>query len=156
LKSREESLPLDPALTFLQHLWEVDHALEKVSSRMERTLGVTAPQRLILRCVGKYPGMTAGTLAQTLHLDPGTISSALRRLEARGMLERHRDPRDGRRVVLGLTRSGRKLDSPRAGTVEAAVVAVLESTPKSQVRTTQDLLRRLARSLVHEATRVDI
>lgn len=55
--------PLGPALDFMRKVSALNHALERVSSHMERTLGVTAPQRLILRCVGKYPGITAGQLA---------------------------------------------------------------------------------------------
>lgn len=119
------SYPLGPALDFLQRLWRLNHALEKVSSHMERRLGVTAQQRLILRCVGRYPGMTAGQLASLLHVDPGTVSASIGRLEGRGLLERRRDPRDKRRASLGLTAKGRALDRPSEGTVENAVERLL-------------------------------
>jgi MarR family transcriptional regulator, organic hydroperoxide resistance regulator len=72
--------PLGPALDFLQRLWRLNHALERLSSRMERQLGITAQQRLIIRCIGKYPGVGAGQLAALLHVDPGTVSAALNRL----------------------------------------------------------------------------
>ncbi|MBK6847442.1 MAG: MarR family transcriptional regulator [Proteobacteria bacterium] len=88
-------------------------------------MGVTAQQRLILRCVGKYPGMTAGQLASLLHVDPGTVSASLNRLEGKGLLERRRDPRDKRRASLGLTAKGRALDRPSEGTVENAVERLL-------------------------------
>lgn len=120
---------LGDALDFLRRLWRLNHALEQVSARMEKRLGVTAQQRLILRCVGKYPGVTAGHLAALLHLDPGTISASLNRLESKKLLERRRDPRDKRRVSLGLTASGRKLDRPANGTVERAVERLLAMTP---------------------------
>ena len=113
------------SLEFLQCLWRTSHALERRSRRMERTLGVTAPQRLVLRLLGRFPGITAGQLARSLHVDPGTLSASLRRLEARGLIERRRDPGDSRRVTLGLTRQGRALDVPRQGTVEAAADALL-------------------------------
>ena len=51
--------PLEPPLDFLQHLWELNHALEQRSLQMERTMGVTAQQRLALRCIGHHPGLTA-------------------------------------------------------------------------------------------------
>ncbi|MEP7027082.1 MAG: MarR family transcriptional regulator [Candidatus Eisenbacteria bacterium] len=144
MKPPVDELPLDAGLTFLQGVWELNHALERLSSRMERRLGVTAQQRFIVRCVGKYPGMTPGQLARILHLDPGTVSAALRRLERQELIERRRDPRDGRRVTLGLTPRGRMLDGMRGGTAEAAVVRVLESSKPSETQTTQAMLRRLA------------
>jgi DNA-binding MarR family transcriptional regulator len=119
--------PLGPALGFLQRLWRLNHALERLSSRMEKRLGVTAQQRFLIRCVGTYPGMTAGQLAAVLHVDPGTVSAALRRLEQKGLIERRRDPADSRRVALGLTRKGRALDAPAAGTIEQAVEELLAS-----------------------------
>ena len=153
MKRPIDDLPLDAGLSFLQGVWELNHALERLSSRMERKLGVTAQQRFIVRCVGKYPGMTPGQLAKILHLDPGTVSSALRRLERQGVIERRRDPRDGRRVSLGLTSRGRALDGVRGGTAEAAVVRVLDSSKASETQTTQAMLRRLATAFAEVTTR---
>ena len=137
------SYPLGPALDFLQRLWQLNHALEKVSSRMEKQLGVTAQQRLIVRCVGKYPGLTAGQLASLLHVDPGTASAALNRLESKGLLERRRDPRDKRRASLGLTAKGRALDLPAEGTVERAVERLLDSSSREDVETMVRVVDRL-------------
>lgn len=139
--------PLGPALDFLQRLWQLNHALERVSGRMEQRIGVTAQQRLMLRCVGKYPGMTAGQLATLLHVDPGTVSATLSRLENKGLLLRRRDPRDKRRVSLGLTAKGRALDHPAVGTVEGAVERLLASVPEDQLRTMEDVVDRLTRFL---------
>lgn len=144
------SYPLGPALDFLQRLWQLNHALEKVSSRMEKRLGVTAQQRLILRCVGKYPSMTAGQLASLLHVDPGTVSAALRRLESKGLLERRRDPRDKRRASLGLTAKGRALDRPAAGTVEHAVERLLEGAHADELASMVKIVDQLAGLLGEE------
>jgi DNA-binding MarR family transcriptional regulator len=116
--SERQDYVLGPALDFLRRLWRLNHALEKHSSRMDRRLGVTAQQRLVIRCVGMYPGVTAGRLAALLHIDPGTASATLKRLEEKRLVERRRDPRDRRRVALGLTARGRQIDRPHQGTVE--------------------------------------
>lgn len=139
--------PLGPALDFMRRVSELNHALERLSSRMDRTLGVTAQQRLILRCVGKYPGITAGQLALVLHLDPGTVSTCLRRLAGRRLVERRHDPRDRRRVVLGLTTEGRRLDQPTNGTVEHAVQQLLDDTDAADVAATAKVLAKLSRFL---------
>jgi DNA-binding MarR family transcriptional regulator len=145
--------PLGPALDFLQRLWQLNHALEKVSRRMETQLGVTAQQRFILRCIGKYPGMTAGQLASLLHVDPGTVSASLNRLEKRGLLERRRDPRDKRRTAIGLTPAGRDLDRPAKGTVESAVERLLAATPASDLTSMSEVLDQLTRLLEESSHR---
>ena len=144
--------PLGSALEFLQRLWQFNHALEKLSSQMERRLGVTAQQRLIVRCVGKYPGMTAGLLATLLHVDPGTVSAALRRMEDKGLLKRRADPRDGRRISLGLTAKGRRLDRSAKGTVEGAVEQLLDTASVQDIATALAVLGRLT-TLFGEETR---
>jgi DNA-binding MarR family transcriptional regulator len=139
--------PLAPALEFMRRLWQLNHALERVSSHMTRHVGITAQQRMILRFVGKYPGMTAGQLATQLHLDPGTISAALLRLERQELLRRRRDPRDKRRVMLELTPAGRRLDRPADGTVERAVERLLEAADASSLETAGEVLTALSRLL---------
>ena len=124
-RPRRAPIRVRGSLEFLECLWRTSHALERRSRRMEKAIGVTAPQRLVLRFLGRFPGVTAGHLARALHIDPGTLSASVSRLEARGLVERRRDPIDTRRVTLGLTREGRALDVPRPGTVEAAADALL-------------------------------
>jgi DNA-binding MarR family transcriptional regulator len=115
----EQEFELGPSLDFMRSLWRLNHAFERLSQRMVATFGVTAQQRMIIRCVGKYPGMTATQLARHFHLDAGTVSTALARLERKGLLERRRAARDRRRLTLGLTAEGRSVDG-RAGTSEQA------------------------------------
>jgi DNA-binding MarR family transcriptional regulator len=118
-----------PALTgtlhFMQLLWELHHNLQARSKQMESALGVTGPQRLVVRLVGRHAGISAGELAALLHLHPSTLTGVLRRLEQHGLLHRRSDPKDGRRVLLTLTAAGRRVDARRSGTVESAVQQAL-------------------------------
>jgi DNA-binding MarR family transcriptional regulator len=139
--------PLDSPLDFLQRLWRLNRALEKLSSRMEKRFGVSAQQRLLIRCVGQYPAMTPGELASVLHVDPGTVSAALKRLEDKQLIRRRRDARDKRRVTLALSAKGRALARPSAYTVEHAVERLLAATKASDLETTQALLAKLTRYL---------
>lgn len=144
------NLPLGAALDFLQCLWRLDRALERLSHSMEKRFGVTAQQRLMLRCIGKYPGMTLGRLASLLHVDPGTASAAVKRLEDKQLVERRRDPRDKRRLQLGLTSHGRQLDTPSVYTVEHAVEQWLQTAPVSATATTTKHLTTLIELLEGE------
>jgi MarR family transcriptional regulator, organic hydroperoxide resistance regulator len=97
----------------------------------------------VIRCVGKYPGMTAGQLATVLHVDPGTVSAALRRLEDKQLIERRRDPRDKRRVTLGLSAQGRALAQPSPCTVEHAVERLIRANTAADLETTREHLAQL-------------
>src|SRR2546426_5470996 len=113
--------PLGAVLDFLRLLWAVDHALQSASKRMESNFGMTGPQRLVMRIVGRFPGIAAGRVAEILHVHPSTLTGILKRLESRGLLQRRTDPRDARRALFMLTPKGRKLDTVRTGIVEQAV-----------------------------------
>jgi DNA-binding MarR family transcriptional regulator len=138
---------LGEVLEFMRLLWAVDHGLQSTSKRMESTLGITGPQRLVLRLVGRFPGITAGTLAQILHVHPSTLTGVLKRLEKRGLIERKSDPLDGRKALFALTEPGRALDIPSTGTVEAVVQRVLAKMPRTRILHTQDVLTALAAEL---------
>src|SRR5256885_13894887 len=113
--------PLGAVLDFMRLLWALDHALQSASKRMESNFGMTGPQRLVMRIVGRFPGIAAGRVAEILHVHPSTLTGILKRLESRGLLQRRTDPRDARRALFMLTPKGRKLDTVRTGIVEQAV-----------------------------------
>ena len=112
--------PAGETLQFLQGVWELVHALDVRSKRMAQTLGVTGPQRLVIRIVGQKPAQSASEIAQVLGIHPSTLTGVLARLEARGLIDRETDPADRRRSQFTLTTSGKKIDRERRGTVEAA------------------------------------
>jgi DNA-binding MarR family transcriptional regulator len=138
---------LGPVLEFMRALWALDHALQSASKRMETRLGVTAPQRLVVRIVGRFPGISAGEVAEILHVHPSTLTGVLKRLEARGIVTRRADPKDARRALLALTARGRELDRLRSGTVEAVVRRVLQRLPSGSVRSVRALAEALTAAL---------
>lgn len=150
-RSRTEEDPvddhLDDVLTFMRLLWAVDHGMRSVSKRMRGHVGVTGPERLVLRMLGQFPGLSAGELASLLHVHPSTLTGALNRLVRRHLIERRADERDGRRAVLALTSEGSRLDRLRSGTVEARVRRALSSVAESKIAAARDVLSVLAREL---------
>lgn len=146
--------PLGPALALLQRLWALNHALEALSGQMAEHLGVTAQQRLIVRILGRYPGLSAGVLASLLHVDPGTVSAALARLESKRLIERRKDPRDHRRAALGLTARGRELDRATPGTVESALEGLLAEAPAAELEATVRVLEHLTARLTAERAKL--
>jgi MarR family transcriptional regulator, organic hydroperoxide resistance regulator len=139
--------PLGAVLEFLRALWGVNHALESTSRKMKQQLGVTGPERMVVRLVGRYPGISAGDLARILHVHPSTLTGLLKRLVSRGILRRKADAGDGRRALFDLTGRGAVVDGVRRGTTEAAVRATLEQLPDREIRVTATVLEALQRTL---------
>jgi DNA-binding MarR family transcriptional regulator len=140
---------LDPSLEFMRLLWSIEHNLQRMSKRMEREMGITVPQRLVLRVVGRFPHLSAGDVAHILRLHPSTITGILQRLVARGYLERTSDPGDSRRARLRLKPRGVRLARIAPGTVERAVASALDRSGASNRRAAQKVLAEIARSLDH-------
>ena len=135
--------PLGPVLSFMRSLWGLNHVLESTSRRMKARFGVTGPQRMVLRLVGRYPAISAGELARLLRLHPSTLTAPLKRLVRRELIARRVDPSDARRALFTLTPEGQELDKMRRNTVEAAVSAILESLPPSDARIAASVLDAL-------------
>jgi MarR family transcriptional regulator, organic hydroperoxide resistance regulator len=139
--------PLGDVLDFMRLIWALDHALQKTSKRMKSTIGVTGPQRLVLRIVARFPGIPAGQVAQLLHVDPSTLTGILKRLERQGLVRRRRDPKDRRRAFLGITDQGKRIDAVRSGTVEAAVERIVVRTPRTKLDAASEILIAVAGAL---------
>lgn len=131
----------------MQRLWELVHALNVRSKRMGKTLGVTGPQRLVIRVVGQSPDATARAIAEMLGLHPSTLTGVLARLERQKMIQRKVDPVDRRRVRFRLTAEGRKIDRERKWTVEAAVRRALGRAEPAMIAATEGLLALLVAEL---------
>ena len=140
-------LPVGDAVDFLRLIWVVDHAVQRRSKSMAASLGITGPQRLVIRIIGRFPSIHAKQLADILHLHPSSLTALLKRLERRGLIRRRPDGRDRRRWLLGLTRQGQTLNRDTPGTIEAAVQRTVRATARRDLDGTRVVLGRLAREL---------
>lgn len=111
-----------------------------------RPMGLTHPQYLVMLALWRHEPLSVKELSELLHLDPGTLSPLLKRLQALGYLNRERDSRDERALRVTLTPAGRALRA-EAERIPPAIVARLGMSPAEL----QDLHRTLTR--VIEAAR---
>lgn len=139
--------PDNETLAFMQVLWQLTHALGSQSKRMERELGVTGPQRLTLRVVGRSPGISPTEIAAFLRFDGSTVSGILQRLESRNLVRRRPHSEDGRRTCIELTAAGRKIDGTKRGTIEAKLRAVLSRAAPDDLEATRRMLRVINEAL---------
>ena len=149
VKKGSAEIPMDPALQFLQTVWQLEHALERASKRMEDTMGISGPQRFALRMIGARPGITAGELASVLHLHPSTVTGIVQRLESRKLVKRSANESDGRVAHLHLTPGGTKVNKPAGkGTIERAARTALTRCPMAQQKATAAMMAEFAAELM--------
>lgn len=107
-------------------------------------LGLTYPQFVTLLALWETDDLTVKQLGQRLHLDSGTLSPLLKRLEALDLITRHRACDDERRVHIRLTPAAHALKEPVLD-VQRGVAATFDITGEEA-----DVLRTLARRLLGE------
>src|ERR1700677_3577380 len=81
-------------LLFLLH--DVARLLRVDADKRARQHTMTRAQWGILIWLTRQPGISQKELAEFLEVEPITVARLIDRLEARGMVERRRDPRDRR------------------------------------------------------------
>lgn len=132
----------------MHSLWELSHALQVASKRMARNLGVTGPQRLVIRILGQSPGITARELAITLGIHPSTLTGVLARLEKSSFIARKVDAQDRRRARFELTAAGQRVDREKRGTIESAVRRAMSRAGGSNVARSAEVLAILVTELI--------
>lgn len=113
-------LPLDAQLCF--SLYSTTIAINRLYKPMLDSMGVTYPQYLVLSTLAEKDGMTIGSIAERLALEPSTITPLVKRLETAGLVTRKRNAADERQVHVHLTGKGRSLHEG-AGCLTDALLA---------------------------------
>ncbi|HTP18075.1 MAG TPA: MarR family transcriptional regulator [Solirubrobacteraceae bacterium] len=93
----EGQTPIDLAVVLHDLAWLLPRTIGR-----EREPGHVLPasELEIMRLLVRRPGLSVNEAAAELRLAAANVSTALRALAARGLLERRRDPADGRVVRL--------------------------------------------------------
>jgi len=72
-------------------------------------MGLTHPKYLVMLALWQHEPLSVKELSRLVQLDPGTLSPLLKRLEAKGLIDRRRDSHDDRALAIVLTDRGRAL-----------------------------------------------
>lgn len=71
-----------------------------------KKLGLTYTQYIVMMVMWESVSISSRDLAAKVHLDYGTLTPVLKKLESTGYITRKRDPEDERLLILGLTAKG--------------------------------------------------
>jgi len=120
-----EMFKLENQLCFA--LYEASRATIDVYRPLLDKLGITYPQYLVLLILWERGTSSVKEIGKLLHLDSGTLSPLLKRLEATGFIKRQRRVKDERVVDISLTTEGSSLQQ-RAATIPEKLVCELQLT----------------------------
>lgn len=87
-------------------LRKIIRSIDMRSRELNKQVGLTGPQLLILQKVGKKPGVMVKEIAEDITLSAATVTSILDRMESRDLVQRIRSTEDKRRVGVFLTEHG--------------------------------------------------
>ena len=148
----DDALRLDHQLCFA--LYAASLAMTKRYKPLLHALGLTYPQYLVMLVLWEHDGPAVSELGARLHLDSGTLTPLLKRLEAAGWLSRERDPTDERRVRVRLSDAGHAL-KVRARAVPIGLLDAMRCPPDEALALTRQV-QALRDRLSHEQNQAPI
>lgn len=140
---RVHAARLDEQLCFA--LYSASRAVTAAYRPLLDELGITYPQYLVLLALWEEQSCSVGHLGHRLHLDSGTLSPLLKRLENSGLVIRQRAAEDERRVEVSLTPDGRALETRAACIPERLLTSTNAS--EGDIAALRDVLRALVDQL---------
>ena len=106
-KPEREPSRLDSMLCFT--IYSTAHAFNRAYKPLLDALDLTYPQYLVMFALWERDDISVKEIGELLHLDSGTLTPLLKRLEAMGLVRRTRDTADERSVRISLTPAGAAL-----------------------------------------------
>ena len=142
----DQPLKLDNQICFA--VYSAAHAFNRVYKPLLDRLGLTYPQYLVMLVLWERDGVPLKEIGERLHLDSGTLTPLLKRLEQAGLVKRTRSTEDERQVLIGLTAQGNALKDKARGVppqiLAAAQCSVAELTAvKNEIVALRDRLNAM-------------
>ena len=90
-------------------VYSTAHAFNRVYKTLLDRLGLTYPQYLVMLVLWERDDVPVKDIGERLHLDSGTLTPLLKRLEAAELIKRTRNTEDERQVLIALAPQGQAL-----------------------------------------------
>jgi len=95
-------------------LYSATNSMVRAYRPFLETLNLTYPQYLVMLVLWSNNGINVKNLGEKLHLDSGTLTPLLKRLETKGIIVRKRNKIDERSRDMFLTKAGQALKQQAA------------------------------------------
>ena len=141
----------EPTLMYVMK--QVELASRSRLDELFRPIGMTALQYTALTVLERHPDLSSAQLARNSFVTTQSMADMVTALEDRGLIERHRDAADRRRLVLALTADGRALLRRYRGKVSALEQQMLAGLTDEQVSELRHSLAVCRANLAHHPPR---
>ena len=132
--------------TWLEVGW-TNLKVHRVLNQSLASVDLTLAQHEILMTILQQDGITQRALSERLHVVKSNVSALLKKLEARGLVERQADPDDSRNKLLSLTRSGRELVERSFKLQNRIVEVMVAELSNDDLQRLSDVMSRAGRAL---------
>lgn len=133
----------------LRSLRQIIHEVDLYSRHLASSFQFTGPQLACLLELKRAGPLATGSLAAQLYLSPATVTGILDRIESRGLITRHREPPDKRKVTVTLTDTGRAMVDAAPEPLQDSFVRQFRGMPLEQQ---QEMLTTLQRVVTMMST----
>ena len=147
-RRRDAGPPLPPVLLFMKEVWALEQGLHQRSKSMLSRYGVTGPQRLVVRLLGRLGPVSQAELARVLHVHPSSVTRLIRSLGHRAFVARVPHPSQPGRFLVTLGSRGERVERLRAGTVESAIKSALATASAAEIETAGRVIRSVTQRLM--------
>ena len=137
-KQDGETSRLDHMLCFT--VYSTAHAFNRAYKPLLDALDLTYPQYLAMFALWEKDDLTVKEMGERLHLDSGTLTPLLKRLEAMGLVRRARDTADERSVRISLAPQGVALRD-KEQTVRQGILGACRMKPEDLQSLNAQLVR---------------
>ena len=134
-------------------LRRIMRAIELRSKRLEKSAGLTVPQLLVLQELATAGELSVSEIARRISLSQGTVTSIVQRMEAKGLLQKHRSGQDRRRLEVALTDKGLDKLAMSPGLLQEEFVNRFQQLESWEQKMLVSALERIAE--IMDAERVD-
>ena len=145
-RSADAALLLDSQLCF--PLYACAREVVKRYRPFLDELGLTYTQYITMMVLWETPCVSSRQLGRRLFLDSGTLTPVLKKLESMGYVNRNRDERDERNLIVTLTEEGAALKK-RAAIVPQQMASCIRIEPEDAFQL-YTLLHRLLDTMREE------
>jgi DNA-binding MarR family transcriptional regulator len=121
----------EPMLLYL--VKQVELAVRSHLDDLLRPAGLTALQYTALTVLERHPDLSSAQLARNSFVTAQSMADMITTLEGHGLIERHRDRTDRRRLVVALTIDGRELLDRYRDQVDALEKQMLAGLTQAQI-----------------------
>jgi DNA-binding MarR family transcriptional regulator len=130
--ARETTVGSEPMLLYL--VKQVELAVRSHLDDLLRPAGLTALQYTALTVLERHSDLSAAQLARNSFVTAQSMADMITALEGRGLIERHRDQTDRRRLVVALTTAGHELLDRYRDQVRALETTMVAGLSQADIR----------------------